>query len=1133
MLGATWSLASRSRSSGTAEKDRKNETSPLRKDERRKLEDEPCRSLSSGSPGRSSGSFPPTAQAHSLCQVPALSTLAEIASHGPLYDYIGFSSQTQWVSVNMTAWSRYHTASAQGNTGRMMEALVDILLLPAKVLTRLSRGGRASQRRRGAAIKARSKQAAEELRRRFDCEDARDYNAKLGIITTPLSSTRHCSTTASVSTTAETESEGESQGEQETEKRERERKHEKAQVDGNSDAEDNNEHDDAAEHCFLSSHNEEDLDPVDLKAVKRAQNHVHQGHLRRAAQTLHSTTTIVDLTGAAAQAEMRRLHPSLPVGSALPSLPADAPEIILEDDDVMRGFIRATNNGASSGPSGWGGNMLSTLVSSDICRGGIIALMRDMINCRLPAEAAELLCASRLVGLNKPSGGIRPVAVGELLYRMAGVIMTRTVSGVAAQLLAPHQYGVGVPSGAERILHSVQHSLTDGSSSKLALLKVDISNAFNSCDRAGVLRELYGTPQLGALFRLTHFAYSAPSQLLLQGCDGKAILSSTGVRQGDPLAPLLFCLYMRDVYRKVAEQADVTLYGFFDDLNLAGTPKKVMVALDALQRLLPSVSLKCNTAKSHFAYFHQDDAPLMQSIRDRLAENNIEEHFEWMELVGGVVGKDDTAIRTGLTSLSNASAGRDAFFRRLQFDELSVQSAMLLLRQSAVPQLNYLLRCTPPVCVAEQATTFDENVLDSARTKLRVGRWERGLVNVTRQLRAALRHGGFGLTSAVHTSPAAYLGSLAAVHACPVFADYREKDGSPLPASSQLHGWIASSMNEMQKAAPTCGMLGLLPASASVFFQHFASQPPAASSSLQSALSKQAKSYQHDATLSAAKEKKKQDSGQALAHVTAITASKAWAWKNVRPTSAELRLTDTQYRLAARLNLGLSPQCASIGTALPNECFYCKKADVLAKEPWHLLSCNKAIKREVYMRHNEVVNALWSTVLAVGGQAVREPVGLEFDDGRRPDLQLVFPGQHVLTDAVVVHPMAPGYVNNGTSLSATGAACALQRTKRQKYMKTAARHEAMLLPFAVETCGGMAPDAVRLLRLIARAGHEQLGMLPVEHIARQLVGAVAMAVQRGTAMVYLSRYIRAVARPAAGGTGEKQDGRLEEHEGRG
>jgi hypothetical protein len=49
-------------------------------------------------------------------------------------------------------------------------------------------------------------------------------------------------------------------------------------------------------------------------------------------------------------------------------------------------------------------------------------------------------------------------------------------------------------------------------------------------------------------------------------------------------------------------------------------------------------------------------------------------------------------------------------------------------------------------------------------------------------------------------------------------------------------------------------------------------------------------------------------------------------------------------------------------------------------------------------------------------------------------------------------------------------------------------------------------------------------MLPVEHIARQLVGAVAVAVQRGTAMVYLSRYLRAVARPEAGGGEERGEG---------
>jgi hypothetical protein len=106
----------------------------------------------------------------------------------------------------------------------------------------------------------------------------------------------------------------------------------------------------------------------------------------------------------------------------------------------------------------------------------------------------------------------------------------------AANILAPHQYGVGVPSGAESIIHSLQHSLTN-KDAKLALLQVDISNAFNSCDRARVLRELYQHPKLSAMFRIADFGYAVPSQLLLQGCGGRHLLSSNGVSWVIPYSP--------------------------------------------------------------------------------------------------------------------------------------------------------------------------------------------------------------------------------------------------------------------------------------------------------------------------------------------------------------------------------------------------------------------------------------------------------------------------------------------------------------------------------------------------------------------------------------------------------------------
>ena len=105
--------------------------------------------------------------------------------------------------------------------------------------------------------------------------------------------------------------------------------------------------------------------------------------------------------------------------------------------------------------------------------------------------------------------------MGEMFYRMASVLMVRKATKAAATILQPHQFGVGVKCGAECIVHSLQHSLTDPPH-KVALLKVDITNAFNACDRARVLRELYSTPKLSSLFRIADFAYSGTSELLLQ-----------------------------------------------------------------------------------------------------------------------------------------------------------------------------------------------------------------------------------------------------------------------------------------------------------------------------------------------------------------------------------------------------------------------------------------------------------------------------------------------------------------------------------------------------------------------------------------------------------------------------------------
>ena len=1015
-----------------------------------------------------------------------------IAAHGELYDYISFSNIPQWVAMCTIPFNAYRLASQRDDRAAQEQAVQDILLLPQQVLTRTGRGP-GEGRRLHQTVRARCRTFSEQLRKRYDCQLPRDHNVQLDLAAhtapPPPPST---APPAAAATAPAPSSEGEPAA-------------------AAGDPECGDEDGDDYARAFQQSTAPDVSDP-DIRAARKAQHLVRHGFLQRAARVLHSTTAVADLQQAQVQAAVAALHPTLPPTSVIPPLPDNAPEQILEDDDVMTALLRQSDNGAASGPSGWGVNLLSSLAQSELCRMGIIALLKDIVNGHLPERARQLLLASRLVALTKASDGkYRPIAVGELFYRLAGVLVVRKVTADAASLLAPHQLGVGVRSGAEQIVHSLQHSLTD-TTTKRALLKVDISNAFNSCDRARVLRQLYEQPTLSAMWRIADFGYAVPSQLLLQRCEGQHLLSSNGVRQGDALSAILFCLYLRDVLAKVGVRAQVKVDGFFDDLNVSGEPAEVMKAFTQLQQLLPEVGLDFNTSKSSFAYFHDADAPLMRSIRTTLAEHNIEVRTDWVTVVGAVIGRDADAISAGVAATQAVDQSSAAFFRRLQLEPLNVQSAMIVLRQCGVPQMNYSLRCMPPSCIAQQAAAFDDLVIGAAQSKLLLHADEMCKAETLERLRAPLRHGGFGLTSALSTSPAAFLGSMAAVAAsgAPVFLPHSQPD-CPLPSTSLLYGWLEDSMQKVRvhQLAPQ------LPATAASFFQHF---PPRLPSSrdlsafvLQRELSSQATSNTYKASLQRTKELGKTDGGRALAHLVAVSAPRAWAWKSVAPTSKELELTDTQYRLAARLNLDLQPMEGA--AALSDDCSLCGGSNAIRNDPWHYLSCVKLRRREITVRHDDVGRTLHRNALTLGLKAQLEPKGLQADSNLRPDLLISLPGRTILTDVVVCHPLAPGAVKQQRSKLANARTA--EHRKKRKYAKLASQRRYEMLPFAVETSGGFAPAAVQLMHAMALAAAQTFQLWTHTAIIQQLVGSVAIAVQRGTAMSYLDGYERGVGASGA------------------
>ena len=95
-----------------------------------------------------------------------------------------------------------------------------------------------------------------------------------------------------------------------------------------------------------------------------------------------------------------------------------------------------------------------------------------------------------MVALPKPSGGVRPIAVGELLRRLTAKCLMQQVRSEARQHFWPAQAGVAVKAGAEAAIHALRAWVgRHAGSTDSVVVKVDFQNAFNSIDRDVALRE--------------------------------------------------------------------------------------------------------------------------------------------------------------------------------------------------------------------------------------------------------------------------------------------------------------------------------------------------------------------------------------------------------------------------------------------------------------------------------------------------------------------------------------------------------------------------------------------------------------------------------------------------------------------
>ena len=220
-------------------------------------------------------------------------------------------------------------------------------------------------------------------------------------------------------------------------------------------------------------------------------------------------------------------------------------------------------------------------------RGGYADSLMRVLQSIMNGRAPRWLADARLLAIPKKDGGIRPIAVGEVLRRLASAALIR---GSKSQLPPLGRQFILRRDGCLSVVSLVRASLMGDRS--LCALTVDLRIAFNSVKRSAVLSAASGT----MISAYAQWAYGKPSNLRF----GQYVISSSsGVQQGDPAGPVLFSMAL-DSCLATARQTfsrDVLDLWYTDDGILLGVREEVIKTFDLLSEPLHFADLTINEEK--------------------------------------------------------------------------------------------------------------------------------------------------------------------------------------------------------------------------------------------------------------------------------------------------------------------------------------------------------------------------------------------------------------------------------------------------------------------------------------------------------------------------------------------------------